>query len=110
MVGTILISLRELQQRPRQIVGKRRTSVLIRNHADATGFTGFLEDRFDEVLAVQAIKPRGADNEVLRAEGAHEDFACPFGAAVSVDGADEIGFFAGREIGTGEDVVSGDMQ
>ena len=110
MVGAVLFRLGKLQDRLGEIVRKCRAPVLIRHNTDTTGFTSLFEDRFDKVFAVKAVKPRRADDKVFGTEGAHEDFACPFGAAVSVDGADGIGFFAGREIGTGEDVVSGDMQ
>ena len=98
MVGAVAVGLSEFQDSLGEIVRKRRTPVLIRNHADATGFTGFLENRFDEVLAVKTVEPRGTDDEVLGADRAHEDFARPFGAAVGVDGADSICFFA--KIGT----------
>ena len=110
MVGAVLIGLRELQNRPCQIIGKRRTPVLIRDHTDTAGFTGFPKNRFDEVLAVKAVEPSGADDEVLGADRAHEDFARPFGATIGVDGADGVSFFAKREIGAGENVVGGDVQ
>lgn len=110
MVGTVLLRLGELQECFGKIVRKRRTPILIRHNTDTTGFTGFFENRFDEILAVLAVKPRRTDDEVLGTEGTHEDFACPFRAAVGADGADGISFLARRGIGTRENVIGGDVQ
>ena len=109
MVSAVLLRLCKLQDGFGEIVCERRTPILIRHDTDAAGFTGLFENRFNEVLAVKSVEPRGADDEVLGAESAHEDFARPFRTAVGVDGANGIGFLAGRGIGAGKDIVGGNV-
>ena len=93
-----------------QVAGVGRAAELVVDHGELVARGGELEHRVDEVLAVRAEDPGGADDRVRRGRGGlHRELARELRAPVGADraGGRVLGVRLGRV--AGEDVVGGDV-
>ena len=79
--------LGDLHQRRREMAGVGRAAELVVDHRDLVALGAEPQHRVDEVLAVRAEHPRGADDRVDRATRRHRELARELGAPVGADRA-----------------------
>ena len=101
----------ELQQLMGQVNRVGGVAALVVDHLQLAEFPAGVDDGLDEVLAVVAVQPCRADDEVAVAELLHILFAHELGGAVGADGAGDGGLVLcnAAVLTAGEHIVRGDM-
>src|SRR3569623_1479548 len=93
----------------RYISRRRRSCPLFCDHAQFISFSGEAQYGLDEVVAVHALYPGGAQDDVALPALAHGLFTGGLAGAVDVDGIVGVVFLIGVLLGAVEDVVGGDV-
>ena len=99
-----------------QVIGPGGAPPLIGHHADAVSFLHKAEHGVDEVGAVLAVKPCGAEDDAFGAGFAEPPLSFRLGSAIDSGGVWRIRFLVGPgpaifyNGGTGKDIVGGDVE
>ena len=111
VVEAVFVGHAELQNFVGQIDGVGRVAALVVDDLQLAELLARVHDGLDEILAVVAVEPRGAHNEVAVAELLDVLLAHELGGAVGADGAGDGGLILrdAAVLAAGENVVGGDM-
>ena len=91
------------------IGGRGRATELVGDHRELVALTRQSQHRLQEILAVDAVYPRGAKDEVVRLRLAHARFAFGLGAAIDGERRDRIVLDIGAGFLAVENVVGGEV-
>ena len=111
MVQAVLVGDAQLQDLVGQIHRVGGVAALVVDDFQLAELFARIHDGLDEVLAIVAVQPGRADDEVAVAELLHVLLAHELGGAVGADGAGKGGLILcdAAVLAAGEDVVGGDM-